>query len=382
MSYDISGLGKPQNGGAFPVIEDVDLLGGHQVQPTTSGRDAIPTLNLKIGMTCYVVETSTTYRLGSVSPVTWAAVTSGAAAPAGTGPVKASGGAFSVGAIDLATAEVVGTLPAARGGYAAPTGNGFGRIVSGVLQGAAALVNLASDVTGTLPAANGGYAAPTGSGFGRIVGGVLQGAAALINLASDVTGTLPAANVAVIPIATGTSGTLDLTTRVTGVLPSANMSAPTGSGFTHITAGARDAAAKLVDLAADINTATLLPGPNGGGVPSVVKQFTTTDATATPVTETATTLTAFQAGDFLATIIARTGAGAMYRVELLATYVANAGGPVVLTQVNPPTLQNAFGALSGLVITYAVSAGVVTLQVTGVAATTIYWDIVQIARVV
>lgn len=65
MSISLISLIKPQNSGSFPVFEDVDGYGGYQVQPTTTSRNAIPTLNRKEGMLVYVIATGLFYQLAS-----------------------------------------------------------------------------------------------------------------------------------------------------------------------------------------------------------------------------------------------------------------------------------------------------------------------------
>lgn len=95
MSAPGYGLTKPQNGGQFPLWEDVDLLGGFQVQPTTTARDAIPFLNRKVGMWCWVTAgAGTLYQLTATGTPgtagTWAPVSLGSV-PAGTGFAYADG---------------------------------------------------------------------------------------------------------------------------------------------------------------------------------------------------------------------------------------------------------------------------------------------------
>lgn len=61
---------QPKNGGAFPIVRDIDVAGGIQVQPTTVARDAIPVNNRKNGMLVYVVANTTYYQLAG-DLVTW-----------------------------------------------------------------------------------------------------------------------------------------------------------------------------------------------------------------------------------------------------------------------------------------------------------------------
>lgn len=65
MSISLISIIKPQNDGYFPVFEDIDGYGGYQVQPNTTTRDAIHTLNRKVGMLVYVVATDSFYQLDS-----------------------------------------------------------------------------------------------------------------------------------------------------------------------------------------------------------------------------------------------------------------------------------------------------------------------------
>jgi hypothetical protein len=76
---------------------------------------------------------------------------------------------------------------------------------------------------------------------------------------------------------------VSLTADVTGVLPLANQAAPTGTGFYHLTAGASDAAAKLVnltastDVAANQGTTTTVLHGNAAGQASFAAVSLTTD---------------------------------------------------------------------------------------------------------
>jgi hypothetical protein len=65
MSISVIGKLKPQNSGAFPVAEDIDVQGGLQIRVTTADRDSIPALNRKAGMLVYVTGNATYYQLGS-----------------------------------------------------------------------------------------------------------------------------------------------------------------------------------------------------------------------------------------------------------------------------------------------------------------------------
>lgn len=60
----------PKNSGQFPVVEDVNVEGGFQVQPTIVSMDNIPSSNRKSGMLVYVIANSTYYQLAN-DLVTW-----------------------------------------------------------------------------------------------------------------------------------------------------------------------------------------------------------------------------------------------------------------------------------------------------------------------
>lgn len=64
---------EPQNDGAFPVVDDADVKGGHHAVADTTARDAIPDHLLTVGMTVGVAD-GTVYVLTSTSPKTWAEV--------------------------------------------------------------------------------------------------------------------------------------------------------------------------------------------------------------------------------------------------------------------------------------------------------------------
>ena len=61
MAIPITGLFKPK--GSFPLVEDIDLLGGFRAVATIADRDAVPELDRKWGMLCYVLEDGKTYQL-------------------------------------------------------------------------------------------------------------------------------------------------------------------------------------------------------------------------------------------------------------------------------------------------------------------------------
>ena len=152
---------------------------------------------------------------------------------------QVTAGTWSVSAIDLATADVTGLLPAANGGTGtnSSASTGIPHVTTGAWTYAA--VNLAStDVTGLLPATKGGTGLDTSAstGVAQVTAGTWSVSA--IDLATaDVTGLLPAAN--------GGTGT--------------NSSASTG--IAHVTAGAWTYAP--IDLDSSDVTG-VLPVLNGG----------------------------------------------------------------------------------------------------------------------
>ena len=113
----------------------------------------------------------------------------------------------------------------------------------------------------------GGGVVPTGTGVRKVVAGVEAAAATLI-LDADVSAT---AALAVAKIAPGANTQVLTTTAGVTVWAAApgGGTIPTGTGFTHITLGAQDAASKKVDLtaAADVT------------VPGVATGVVTTDGT-------------------------------------------------------------------------------------------------------
>lgn len=150
--------------------------------------------------------------------------------------------------------------------YTPPTGTGFVHVTSGVQDGASAAVNLGTgDVTGTLPLTAQG--APTGTGIVHVTSGAWDAATSQLG-AADVAGTqtngygitlvagVPTWTLlSTAPTGTGfvhvTSGTQDGTAAavnlgtgdVTGTLPLSSQGAPTGTGLVHTTSGAWGAAA-------------------------------------------------------------------------------------------------------------------------------------------
>jgi len=166
-----------------------------------------------------------------------------------SGPVKATAGALSSGAINL-TSEVTGTLPISSGGTgsAATPSNGQVLIGNGSTYTLAGLTGTANQVVVTagsgsitlsLPQSIGTGSSPTFSGLtvGSLTGPVKASAGVLsagaLNLATDVTGTLPVAN----------GGTGTATTPTNGQIPIGN-----GTGYT------------LAGLTGTANQVTVTPG--------------------------------------------------------------------------------------------------------------------------
>jgi len=192
------------------------------------------------------------------------------------GAGQVTSGVFDVARIPSITASKVSDFATQVGVLVAGAAILATQISSGVLDsariptipigsGTSGLLDLTARVTGVLPAANGGASTPTGTGFPHVTAGVRDGAARAVDLSSaDVTGVLALASVPSLPIDTKTSGLLDLTSRVVGVLPAANggASTPTGTGFPHVTAGVRDAAARAVNLASSADVTGVLATAN------------------------------------------------------------------------------------------------------------------------
>lgn len=92
MPIDLISKIKPQNGGLFPVVEDVDVEGGFQVRVDTTDRDSIPALNRKIGMLVFVQSDSTYYTLdGGITNSNWVSAALGSNVLAETIPVVGNG---------------------------------------------------------------------------------------------------------------------------------------------------------------------------------------------------------------------------------------------------------------------------------------------------
>jgi len=110
----------------------------------------------------------------------------------------------------------------------------------------------------------GGGTVPSGSGIPHIVGGAYSAAATLI-VDADVSA---AAAVAVSKLAPGANTQVLTTTAGVTVWAAAagGGTTPTGTGFTHITAGAQDVASKKVDLTAAADV--IVPATAGGVVTS------------------------------------------------------------------------------------------------------------------
>jgi hypothetical protein len=62
----------PKNAGSFPVVEDVNILGGWHIVATLTDRDLIPSLRRKEGMPVYVVANGLVYKLtGGIANTNW-----------------------------------------------------------------------------------------------------------------------------------------------------------------------------------------------------------------------------------------------------------------------------------------------------------------------
>ena len=64
MAVNVIDILKPKNGGAFPLVEDVDLLGGWRVVANIAAAAAIPSGKRKAGMFCYSIADAGEYVLG------------------------------------------------------------------------------------------------------------------------------------------------------------------------------------------------------------------------------------------------------------------------------------------------------------------------------
>ena len=80
MPVQLISLIKPKTSGGglgqFPMVEDVDFLGGFQVRADATDRDSIYALNRKEGMHVYVISLNKTYRLDA-DLLSWTEVTGG-----------------------------------------------------------------------------------------------------------------------------------------------------------------------------------------------------------------------------------------------------------------------------------------------------------------
>ena len=71
MPIEIIDTLAPKNNGVFPVADVEDISGAPQIFADTTARDAFPAGKLAVGMTCYVVDVATEYRLTAIDPLTW-----------------------------------------------------------------------------------------------------------------------------------------------------------------------------------------------------------------------------------------------------------------------------------------------------------------------
>jgi hypothetical protein len=126
---------EPKNGGSFPVVRDVDVAGGIQVQPNTNfmtvPADYIPTANQKVGMIVYVTSNSMYYQLTVVgAPGTWITANLGASTVTTlTGDVSGSSNSNTVSKIQGVS---VSTNSVANDGYALVSTGGI-YVPTGVL---------------------------------------------------------------------------------------------------------------------------------------------------------------------------------------------------------------------------------------------------------
>ena len=372
------GYGLTSAVGAFPLVEDVDILGGFHVVATTTARDAIPLLNQKVGMWCWVTAAGgTLYQLTATgTPGTWAAVSFGASAPAGTGPVKASGGAFSVAAINLASAEVTGTLPAANQAAQTVGGDGSGTTASLVITKINGVAVSGTPASGYALIASGATAAawvapPTGTGITFYTGGVRSSTARSLDLAADggtmFTGVLPVANqasqIGAISTVTGTPAAGYRLVATSGTAaqwqaPAASVSS--GTGFGYYISGVLQSAAKKVDLVNDIDTATVLPAANGGGQVLYPTQNT---STGTPVL--LATTPAIPSGGGISVfghILFDDGAGNLYD-QVGQGLWKNVGGTV--TGVSTPAPPNGNGPLLGCALSFVINSTTKKIEMYG-----------------
>lgn len=65
MPIEVISTLKPKNSGQFPVVEDVDIMGGFRSVADEAERDSIPQKDLKEGMLVYVVDKDKYYSRGA-----------------------------------------------------------------------------------------------------------------------------------------------------------------------------------------------------------------------------------------------------------------------------------------------------------------------------
>jgi hypothetical protein len=421
MAIDLIAGIKPKNSGAFWMVEDVDFLGGYQVQPTLTARDAIPLLNQKVGMLCYVIETATTYRLTATgSPGTWAVSAGGFVAggdlsgsatsqtvakingvalsgtpatgyvltatgvgtatwsPAATG--FTAGGDLSGTSTSQVVAKVngvsIGVAPTAAGQILTSTGT-----AAATWQAAPSGFTAGGDLTGTstsqtVAKVNGVAVSGTPStGYILTATGATtatwQTAPASFTAGGDLTGSATNQTVAKLGGITlsGTPTGSGWTLRTTGSTAAAWTAPPTGTGFPHYTSGALDSATKLVDLTADITG--LLPPVNGGAATRTnYPTFTTTDASVVTVA-TSRAIPSPGCADVIASIVARDQTGAMYRVDLTMSIERDASG--TYTTALSEAVNAEYTHLLGVAAHLTLSSNTVVLTCTGKAGTTVTW---------
>jgi hypothetical protein len=126
MAINIIDTIEPKNNGAFPVVRDVDVAGGIQVQENTNfmtePADYIPLNNQKVGMIVYVASNGTYYQLTATgSPGSWTSANFG-------GNTTLSGDVTGLGSSNTVTkiqGTSVSTNSVANDGYALVSKSGI-----------------------------------------------------------------------------------------------------------------------------------------------------------------------------------------------------------------------------------------------------------------
>jgi hypothetical protein len=230
--------GIPIGQSLFPTVEDIDILGGFQIQANAAGRLAIPQVNQKIGMLVYQLDNSTYYNLTVIgSPGTWVIATfSGGGGFTAGGDLSGSSSSQTVIQIHGATVPIAGSL-----------------ITNTVLQVSAASTltyallidaNISSSAAISGTKINPNFGSQTITTSGTITANSVSAGAA------GISGTLTAASIkdtgisiagAVLTDASGnfSSGKINLasSTYITGILPTVNQANQTMVGDVSGTTG-------------------------------------------------------------------------------------------------------------------------------------------------